>query len=119
MDRWYLALMALALLGMLGTLIPMWRLVPGVRSRGMGRIVYFSLVSLKTWVALVLVYFSVVIVAPALLPRERRIRCALALAGYLVVQSATVNVAYWRWWRKGERRARRGAIPGGAGEGER
>jgi hypothetical protein len=88
--------------------------VLGVRRPGMGRILFWSLISLKVWAGAVLSYFSFLAIFPGVLLRPQRLWIAACLAVYLVVQGIGVNVALysWRrntpWWRLFHRRQRRG-----------
>lgn len=118
MMAWaYVGLIALDFAAMVATLVPLWRMAPWVRRPGIGRILFFSLLTLKVWVALVLGWFTLVLVAASVVPlRAWRNWVYLSLIAYIGVQAVGVSVALWRWRRaakqaSGVRRVRQNGIP--------
>lgn len=67
-----------------------------VKSPGIGRILFCSLISLKVWAALVLVYFFINTYVPTLLA-DYRFEIRLFFNIYLVVQPIAVGIAFARW----------------------
>ena len=72
-------------------------------SPGIGRILFFSQISLKVWAAMVLPYLVVNTSFPDWSRGHENFQLGvrLILGVYLIVQPIVVNVALWRWKRKG------------------
>jgi hypothetical protein len=95
----FIVLIIFDALTMLATLALLARMVPLVRVPGIGRILFFALLSLKVFVAGVLCWFAVVIAFPALPLRAVRDWVYFALVIYQGVQAIGVVIALWRWGR--------------------
>jgi hypothetical protein len=118
----YVLLMGPAILTMVADLAIIFRLTVWRRPAGIVAVLFGGLLTLKLWVALVLAYFTWIILRPGTLTYEARVSIATGLAVYILAQSAGMLVALARWFGPPawlvRKWARRGALPGGAGEGE-
>lgn len=112
MTPLFVLLIGFDFLAMLATLVPLWRMALWVRTPGIGRILFFALLVLKIWVALVLGWFTLILAAPGLPLRAVRDWVYLGLIAYVGCQAIGVSVALWRWRRATPpaRKARRGGI---------
>lgn len=96
----YLALIAFDFLAMVATLALIGGLTPQVRRPGIGRLIFFSLLTIKLWVALALGWFTAVLAVPGLPLRAVRDYVYLGLFVYLALQATGVFVALVRWRRR-------------------
>lgn len=111
MTRLFLGLIAFDLAAMVATLAMIGRMAPLIRKRGIGRILFFALLTLKLFVAGVFGWFVLVIAFPHLPLRAMRNWVYLGLIVYEGAQAVGVVVALWRWRRQGRPVAKRGGIP--------
>lgn len=89
-------LVVLAIGGLFSTIAQSWVFFEAARIPGAGRIMFLSLLSLKSWITALLLY--IVLVRTPLRPSDlSRDLIATILVVLLLVQAAGVNVAFWRW----------------------
>lgn len=100
MTRLFLGLIAFDLAAMVGTLVMIGRMAPLIRQPGIGRILFFALLTLKLFVAGVFGWFTLVIAFPHLPLRAIRDSVYFGLIVYEGVQAVGVIVALWRWRRR-------------------
>lgn len=117
----YVLLMGPAILTMVADLAIVFRLAVWRRPSGIVAVLFGGLLTLKLWVALVLAYFTWIILRPGTLTYEARVSIATGLAVYILAQSGGMLVALAWWFGRPawlvRKWARRGAIPGGGEEG--
>lgn len=86
----------IAFLSLISSTVQVWTLTLFVREPGIGRIVFWSLATLKLWAAFILLDFIVAVFFPPVVVVHRdAIRIFLAV--YLVLQAILVNAALLRW----------------------
>lgn len=89
-----------ATLALLLSLGQTWKLaLLATHQPGIGRVIFWSIASLKVWAALVLIFFMANTLYPGWAGDNAYIRVGirLTLGVYLVVQTVAVNIAVWRW----------------------
>jgi hypothetical protein len=111
----YVLLMSPAILAMATDLVIIFRLAVWRRPAGIVAILFGGLLTLKTWVTLVLSYFTWIILRPGTLTYEMRVGIGIGLACYILAQSVGMLVALARWFGPPDWITRRRARRGGGG----
>jgi hypothetical protein len=101
----FIGLMGFNAAEMLATILSIAIYVPSVRRPGIGRIIFYALLSLKFWAALVYGwFFAVTIFNAAPFLRAIRTDVYLGLTLYGSLQAAIVLIALWRWRHQNDKR---------------
>lgn len=86
-------------------LAQIWRLAREVRTPGIGRILFVTLMSFKIWSLIMIAYFVTNSLIPGFFGENvnspTRVSIRLFLVLYLVWQPVLLNIAIYRWRKRG------------------